>query len=480
MRERLFLETCGLPTPDSPYRRLRSVAAPFIGSVTALSRRTKQYEDQLTPTLDFSMIAVRRAVRDLKTDSPRNAQSRLKAIALAVIAALVIAEPAKGQLMYDYTSLLHGFASGPNIWSTHYPDIQNTSPGYLSGQVNLRAVLTPNLDSSARYTGQVSNLAAVLRAGGRHVLPAHSLGTLVARGTYIDLADTRPNVSGIIAIAALHQGAPLADNFISLRNFLGDLQRRLEGGQRAIRAEAPIVAFVSMVVGAFQGLGLALMMWIIATASGEIVDLSSFRAFGSYAALADLSPNSAAVQNLRSNTGDAAIPRANIYGTIPHKHAALRLLQSAKNDDAGFPALVERRNQAMTAFKTCRAVGYATIVYWGAGRHCGFARRVLGRLDERWVLYVNGKNPNGSIRYVPFDGVVPNERSQYPTANGLAYEARVDGVNHLNIYKTRLGLNQVAAGMLGIGMERAAGNPPPPPPDPPPCEPVPPQLQCEY
>ncbi|HWL40465.1 MAG TPA: hypothetical protein VNO75_09520, partial [Gemmatimonadaceae bacterium] len=153
----------------------------------------------------------------------------------------------------------------------------------------------------------------------------------MARGTYIDVADTRPNVAGIIAIAALHQGAPLADNFISLRNFLGDLQRRLEGGQAAIRAEAPIVLFVTMAIGAFQGFGFALMSWIIDAASGEIVDLSSFRAFGSYDALVDLSPNSTAVLNLRSNTGDAAIPRANIYGTIPHKHAALRLLQSAKN-----------------------------------------------------------------------------------------------------------------------------------------------------
>lgn len=376
---------------------------------------------------------------------------------VGVVALTVVGRAASSQqLSYDTTTFVHGFASDPSIWTTPYSDLQGrTAPNYLNLQINLRAVKFPNLDSAVRYNAQVGNLFAALR-NGRHVLPAHSLGSMVARGTFIDSSQTRANIAAIIAIAPLHQGAPLADNFTRARGFFADLQRRIDDGLQAVRAVAEVLNFLLFQqVPDVYGLGPALISYFIERIPGQVLDFSSLNSFGDVEALPDLSPNSMAVQRLNSRTDDAVIPRANIYGTIPHKHAAMRVLHSALNDDAGFPAAVRRRNQGMTLFKGCRVVGYATILMGSgrSGRRCGFAARVLGRVDDRWVRYVNNTDPTSTIRLVPFDGIVPNERTVYPSPNGVTYESPIAGVNHLNIYKTRRGLDQVAEAMRRIGME---------------------------
>jgi hypothetical protein len=73
---------------------------------------------------------------------------------------------------------------------------------------------------------------------------------------------------------------------------------------------------------------------------------------------------------------------------------------------------------------------------------------------------VNGWDQYGNTRYVPFDGVVPNEDSHYPSTNGVAFEADVNLINHLNVYKTQAGLNQVGNAMARIGMHVVGGPPP--------------------
>ena len=70
------------------------------------------------------------------------------------------------------------------------------------------------------------------------------------------------------------------------------------------------------------------------------------------------------------------------------------------------------------------------------------------------VKYVNGVDAQENPKDIPFDGVVPNANSIYPGPSALAYSADVVGINHLDIYKRKLGLDQVSAAMVRIGMLR--------------------------
>jgi PGAP1-like protein len=367
------------------------------------------------------------------------------------------------QLAYDHTSFLNGFASDSTIWTRSYADIQTTPPAFLGQRIILRTSGYPNVDSLKRYSGQVNDIAAYLAQGGQHVLVAHSLGSLVSRGTYIDNPGIRSDVAAIVTLTAPHQGAPLADNFVLLRNFLRDMQRRIDDAKTAIAIEAAVLTNVfSMFFPGKRttGLGPSVVAFLVINTLNTPIDVSNLDQFGVAPAFRDLSPDSAAVSYLNTRYDDGAIPRANIYGTIPFRNAALRLYESARDMDADFPSLVRWRNIGQSSFSACKWIGYVTIVQWTLGRRCAYARKTLGRLDDRWAKYVNGWDANGNTRYVPFDGVVPNERSRYPT-NGLAFDQPVDLVNHLNIYKTQAGLRKAGDGMLSVGMV-PVGNPPPP------------------
>jgi triacylglycerol esterase/lipase EstA (alpha/beta hydrolase family) len=157
----------------------------------------------------------------------------------ALIFALTVASAElHAQLIYDHTSFLNGFGSDSTIWTQTYTDLQTSTANYLSLRIILQTPSFPNVDLHKRYSGQVSDIAAYLSLGGQHVLVAHSLGSLVARGTYIDNSGVRPDVAAIVAVTAPHQGAPLADNFVLLRNFLRDMQRRIDDARVAISIEA--------------------------------------------------------------------------------------------------------------------------------------------------------------------------------------------------------------------------------------------------
>jgi hypothetical protein len=369
------------------------------------------------------------------------------------------------QLTYDHTSFLNGFGSDSTVWLNSYVDLQMTPPAYLGQRVVLKTPGYPNVDSLKRYSGQVSDIAAYLTRGGQHVLVAHSLGSLVARGAYIDNPGIRPDVAAIVAITAPHQGAPLADNFVTLRSFLRDMQRRIDDAKTAIAIEAAVLTNLFSVFVPEKrttGLGPSLIAFLLINTFNIPIDVSNLDQVGAAPAFRDLSPDSAAIVHLNATFDDGAIPRANIYGTIPFRNAALRLYESSRDMDADLPSLVRWRDIGQTAFSACKWFGYVTIVQWTLGRRCAYARKTLARLDDRWAKYVNGWDANGNTRYVPFDGVVPNERSHYPSTNGLAYESPVTLTNHLNVYKTQAGLNQVGNGMLAVLMQPVQGPPPPP------------------
>ncbi len=368
--------------------------------------------------------------------------------------------PLHGQLSYDHTSFLNGTGSDSTIWLTSYADLQTTPPGYLGQRVVLRTPGYPNVDSLKRYSGQVSDITAYLTGGGQHVLVGHSLGSLVARGTYIDNPAIRPDVAAIVALTAPHQGTPLADNFITLRSFLRDMQRRIDDAKFAVAIEAAILTNVLSVIFIARnatGLGPSLVAFLVINTANIGINVSNLDQFGMPPAAADQSPGSSAITHLNSTYNDGAIPRANIYATIPFRNAALRLYESSRDMDADFPNLVRWRDRGQSAFSACKWFGYVTIVQWTLGRRCAYARKTLARLDDRWVKYVNGWDASGNPRRVPFDGIVPNERSVYPSTNGLAYQGVAQMTNHLNVYKTRVGLEQAVNGMLRVGMQSIGG-----------------------
>lgn len=373
---------------------------------------------------------------------------------------LISASSASGQIAYDHTTFLNGFGSDSLIWATGYPDLGGkTTPQWLGQSVVLHTVANPNVNAAYRYSQQLASLVPVFSSGSQHVLVGHSLGSMIARGLYINYPSIQPNITGIVAIAAPHQGAPLADNFDATRRFMADVQRRVNDGLAAARAEASILnLFVP--VGA-KPLFIAIASIVIDKTTGQDINLGNIDQLGQVPALQDLQTHSAAVSSLNSSLADQAVPHANIYGTISPRNAALRVQYSLEGNDAGFNAAVSNRDKGVALLKGCKYIGYATIVMSRTARTCAYAVKVLGRVDERWSLYVNGANQFGAAKQVPFDGVVPNERSVYPVANNLRFNADVWGVDHMNIYATAAGLNQVAAGMLQIGMQSTA--PPPPP-----------------
>lgn len=396
-----------------------------------------------------------------------------RGIAALALGLLASASDAKSQLSYDRTTFLNGFASDSTIWSHPYYDLSGvTPPAYLGNYAELGTVHNPLVHPGLSYSDQKARISSFFTSGS-HVLVGHSLGSLVARGLYLDYPGVRPNISGIVATVAPHQGTPMAANADKLSAFMADVQRRVNDAVNSIRLSAYISPFVYFVSGSAA---VALGSWIIAgysfitgaavllfwggASAGEHVNFDQLRDMTKAPARWDLIPNSPALQTL-NRFDDGAIPRANIYGTIPIKNAAIRLQQSLADKDHEFNAAVKKRDGAVSGFKKCKYVGYATIVLGRTGRRCSYARKVLQRVDDRWTRYVNGADANGRPRMVPFDGVVPNDHSVYPTTNALRYNAQVHGVNHLNVYKTRLGLNEVVRGMDWIGMRMKSTAPPP-------------------
>lgn len=389
---------------------------------------------------------------------------------------MVLPMPVSAQLPYDRTTFLNGFASSSVIWTSGYTDLsQQTPPSYLSQFVDLRGLAYPNVHHDSTYQGHLSTVGPFFAAGGQHVAVGHSLGSLVARGIYIhNSSGARPNITGIVALTPPHTGASLADNAQEAQAYFADVQRRIQSGASAARLTLGVLflftAWASAVFSVLLALPAALFFGVgTFVSAGAISNVDQFASMVRVPAIADLRTTSTTIQTLASRFEDGAIPRANIYGTIPFRNAVLRLAKSAQDRDYEFENTVKERNRGLKMFKWCKYAGYATIVMSSSARKCSHAAKALQRMDDQWVKYVNGWHANGKPRYVSFDGVVPNERSVYPSVNGLHYNAQLYGLNHINAYKTRLGLNQVATAMIQIGMVQIQ---PLPGSEPPPSDPV--------
>lgn len=398
-------------------------------------------------------------------DAPRSTLARAAIVLSAALA--LAATPLQAQLAYTNTTFLNGFASDSSVWTTSYSDIGTTPPSYLARSVVLQTVGYPNVNDSLTYSQDLARIAPFFVSGTQHVLVGHSLGSLVARGLYINYPSIRPDITGIVAVAGPHQGAPIVDNFVTAQHFLVDLQRRVNDALNAAAVVTPVATALT---------GFVLGIWTFGPATGiagEIlgvlfdakkipssynINLDSLWKLQGAPGFSDLSPSSSTIQMLNSNTADAAIPHANIYGYIPRRNAALRIAASYQNNDGELADLLSKKDLGISLFKFCKYAGYATIVLSKKAHQCAYGIKVLERLDDRWALYTNGTTSTTILN----DGIVPNNRSVYPVSTNLLYNAGVNLVNHLNIYKTRQGLDEVARGMLRIGMTSAA--PPPPPP----------------
>lgn len=372
---------------------------------------------------------------------------------LAGIAAKPCAAPAQA-LEYERTTFLHGFGSNPQIWTTPYSGLIGlTSPGYLAQTVDLGTVGTANLGLETRYNAQrdsLSNYLAVQEQ--RHVLVGHSLGSLVARGTYLHHTQRRPNIAGILAVAPVHQGAPLADNAEAARDFFLDVKWRFDGGADAVSFLAYLLDFaVSLLID------LPVMVFTAFASQIGTLDIEDAASLALLPAVQDIRPQSTAIQEQIANFGDGSIARANLTGSIPFLHAVLRIQASLDNDEGSFNSLKRNKNQAMSLFTACKYIGYATIVLSSKGRACSKAKKALGRIDWRWAGYVNGMNALGQPRQVPFDGVVPNENQQYPGLTDPLMTFHAENGNHQNLFKVSRGVDLMAEAMERMNMRTVSG-----------------------
>lgn len=389
------------------------------------------------------------------------------ALAAFVTAVAVPAARAGAQLAYDRSTFLHGIGSSPRVWGQPYPDLGAlTPPQYLSRRVDLKAVGTLNLNAGApdtvaglRYADQRDNLVRFLAgASGRDVLFAHSLGSLVSRGAFAVVGGAR--VAGIVTVAAPHQGAPIADSAGAALRYAQDMLSSVDAAKANVKWYLA-ATFILGGVGTFLH---ELFSALDAQRSGGLPSAGGVTDLPRLAALKDLGPNDSAVVALNAYRGDGVVPRVNIRGSIPYAHALLRLAAATPGSES-FEDMKQAKDKGLSLFRKCKNMGNWTFNASDPGNKCQRAANMLGALDGVWAAYTNGTTCNGALpgggcwryepRKVPSDGVVPNERSNYPTSNGVTYDRPVDMATHLDIYRRRDALNAAADGMLLMGMREA-------------------------
>jgi hypothetical protein len=406
---------------------------------------------------------------------------RMAAVAAALALSIAPRAGVGQELNYSYTTFLNGFASSNVIWNTNYPSLGNrTTPAYLSRTINLRTVVTPTLsalylpDSAAGQPSMTATLRTTLTTNttGSHVLIGHSLGAMVARHEYLVDPANRGRIAAIISLGSPHQGLPLSDSSARAGAFLLDAQRRINNATSATGLLFYDIALFLTGFNCTTGVGCALLDEGVATGvlaiwtnNAHPIDVSGVVTLLYVAALPSVKTQSSFITGLNASTVDAAIPRANLKGIVPHRNAILRLYADIKHRDLG--EVVKDRNRGLSLFKACHVVGYAMVVTSGLARKCGWAKRVMKRMDERWSLYTIGRrDPNAG-----FDGVVPNERSHYPgLTDPLLDFAPAPLTTHVELYVNKASVDALATAMARINMppSDSLNNPPPPPPPAPP------------
>lgn len=376
------------------------------------------------------------------------------AACLAMGGIILAGQPVRAQLTYDGTIFLHGGNGEPSTW------LAGSTPTRLAAKI----VLGPNGYRVPNTHGRriAALQSAALRDSlnlyrGQNVLVAHSMGGLVARATY---RQNSANIAGIVTVASPHQGMPIANNFNLAAAFALDAQNRVDNAWTAVGAMTLGINFL------IKGRRLPLEA------------ITEYTAKGNSDALQDMRVGSATINDLDGYTSDQPA-RANVYGTIPHQHAAFRMGLSAQGNDGDFAAFVKDRNLLVTVFQTCKFVGYLSIIAHPIGRRCSLGRKMLRRVDDRWSLYTTHVvGTSGATYQPPFDGLVPNARSVYPGLpfSDTRFNFQAYMANHNNISYSAVGVQQIANAMAAIGMQVVEQPPPPPPPDGGGCPP--PQLVC--
>ncbi|MEX1186630.1 MAG: alpha/beta fold hydrolase [Gemmatimonadaceae bacterium] len=352
------------------------------------------------------------------------------AASIAAGSTMLAGQPAQAQLAYDRTVFLHGGNGTPNTW------LAGSTPTRLAATIVLgtNSYRVPDLLGKFSVASQSARLRDSLNVyQGLNVLIAHSMGGLVARTAYIN---NSANIAGIVTVASPHQGMPLANNFVLIKAFALDAQRRVQDAWFAI---GQMTGYIS---------------YIIAGSRLPLDQITQFIEGAESDALYDLKVGSTTILNLNGYTSDQP-SRANVYGTIPHQNAVFRMGLSSQGSDAEFAQFVKDRNTLVTVFQTCKFIGYITIIGHVAGRQCSYARKMLRRVDDRWGRYATMIETQGTNYQRPFDGLVPNERSVYP---GLSFSDRrlnfqANMANHSNITYSSVGVQQIANAMAAIGMQ---------------------------
>ena len=382
---------------------------------------------------------------------------------------LVAATAAEAQLPYDHTTFINGFASDTMMWKVAYPDLGATTPtppSYLDRNIQLRSIILANASKEETLAEQIQSVVQKVGSSEHHLLVAHSNGGLVARGLYIDNESRRANISGIITMGTPHQGTPLADNAVEARDYLLELQRRVNDAADAIGIAYMLDKLVGTMVAGDRSGPVYLVIALLMARDYDVPDqisIGELATLPDLKALPDVKPASATIAHLQL-TPDAGIQRASVVAIMPKEHALLRLYASIQRRDAGLSEDIKQRNKAITAFRGCQHVAQYIAIAGDRARRCGRAARALESMDDKWGQFVKGSETYTFhfpiigdytvkvARNVPFDGIVPNENSNYPGLSDPTRKFITPGLNHQNIYGTRQGLDQVVLAMRAFGM----------------------------
>ena len=412
-------------------------------------------------------------------------RSRLsQSIALCAFLAAAKHSTADAQYIdYSNTGLIHGFGSGAAMWTTPRPALNGFSPQqYFASRVNLKSVWRPDWKDTVAFATQWQNVrdSIATRSGG-HVLVGHSTGGLVARYMYLNGEQSiRDKSRAILTVASPHQGAILADSAAQLGGFAHDLKKKIDAATPHVKYTLAVIATAFGTALAGSSGGTAGFMAVMFRNFPSITNPTELLEVATLSALRTTSPQ----VNILNNSGnfDADKPRANVIGRMDNnKFMPLKLMAAFRNITE--QAQISEFQKARSAFNTCKNVLAFLILGLPSAIVCSDAERIMGRVDETWQRYASGSSPQQVCGQVwdefgphqrcwmeqrprlnlPTDGVVPNERSLYPSRNaGEFLQAEPINANHMTVYRVLEGANRLADAMLvGLRME-----PPAPPPAP--------------
>lgn len=407
----------------------------------------------------------------------------LRVAVCALLAGLDSSIAAAQYIDYANTGLIHGFGSGAAMWTTPRPALYDMSPQqYLATRVNLESAWRPNWKDSIPFATQWQNVRdSIANRSGGHILVGHSTGGLVARYAYLNGGQSiRDQSRAILTVASPHQGAILADSAAQLGAFAHDLKKKIDAATPHVKYTLALVATAFGTALAGSSGGVAGFMAVMFRNFPSITNPSQLLEVATLPALRTTSPEVNTLNN--SANFDAGIPRANIIGRLDNnKFMPLKLMAAFRNITE--QAQISEFQKARSAFNTCKNVLAFLILGLPSAIVCSDAERMMGRVDETWQRYSSGSSPQQVCGQVwdqfgphqrcwmeqrprlnlPTDGVVPNERSLFPSRNaGEFLQAEPVNANHMTVYRVLEGANRVADAMLvGLRMK-----PPPPPPPP--------------